>query len=116
MTNQPPPVLPYQSPTPTTPNFGSRAATVSCLAAIAAALLFVVLLFGHLPTGRISLLGVIVLGIIGLISSVAALATMRRYGSNGISRPAIVGLCLNIAVLLWLAMTVMFEITHGKPM
>ena len=100
MTDQPPPILPYQAPTPATANFGTLAARASWLAPLAAVLLFV----GALATGNFILcIGVAALSaIIGLVAGVVALVTMRRYGRGRILRPAIIGLCLNLALLVLL--------------
>jgi len=38
--------------------------------------------------------------IVGLVSGIAALATIRRHGRKGVLRPAILGLCLSLLVLL----------------
>ena len=53
-----------------------------------------------LGTGGIFLL-------VGFVCGVVALATLRRYGRNGILRQAIIGLCLNLALLLLLSFFVM---------
>ena len=45
--------------------------------------------------------------LIGLVSGLVALATMRRFGRNGILRPAVIGLCFTVAVLLLLGFGVM---------
>ena len=100
MTNQPPPTVPYEAPTPISSSFGMRAANVSWLAALAAVLFFVIALpFDNLM--RVVVIGIGVVSLIGgLVSGVIALATMRRYGRNGILRPAIIGLSLNLALFL----------------
>jgi len=99
MTDQPPSILPYQPPKPMAPNFGMRAAMISWLAPLAALLLLAMLLLFNAPLILFGVGGV-VLWIIGLISSVMALVAVRRYGPNGIRRPAIIGLCFTLVVLL----------------
>lgn len=99
MTNQLPPTLPYQAPTPIKANFGKRAAMVSWLAPLAALLLFALVLLANAPVIPFSV-GVAVFWIIGLVSGVMALASMRRYGPTGIRLPAVIGLCVTLVVLL----------------
>jgi hypothetical protein len=110
MTNSAPPIIPYQGPAPIPPNFGVRAAMASWLAPLAAVLLFAVATaFNNWLLGVVLGAGALLL-IIGLVSSVVALAAMRRYGRNRILRPAIIGLCLTLVLLLSLgffAMAVM---------
>ena len=105
MTDQPPPILPYQTPTPITPNFGMRAAKVSWLASLAALLAFAIAVFA---SARRSLFDSWMLvecvaavpWIIGLVSGVVALAALRRHGRKRILRPALIGLFLNLVVFL----------------
>jgi Ca2+/Na+ antiporter len=109
MTDQPPPTLSYQASAKTTPNFGMRAAMISWLAPLAALLLFATVAaigLTHAVPDLMSTIAYIVGGlgamvwIIGLVSGIAALVTIRRYGRKGILRPAIIGLCLSLLVLL----------------
>lgn len=107
MNSQPPPTVPYEAPTPIPSNFAMRAANVSWLAALAAVLFFVIALpFDNLMRVVVIGIGVVSL-IVGLVSGVIALVTMRRYGRSRILRPAIIGLCLNLGLLLLLGFFVM---------
>jgi hypothetical protein len=100
-------ILPYQAPAPLTPNFGMRAAKAAWLAPVAAVLLFVI------DLSLDNWMRVIVFGasavclIVGFASTVAALATMQRYGRTGILRPAVIGLCFNLAAPLLLFLIVL---------
>jgi hypothetical protein len=92
------------TPAPAKLNFGQRAAKLSGLAAISNALLVALyipmLFFQAMVSAPISFtplscsLGLLV---IGLVSGVVALATMGRYGRNGILFRATIGLCANLA-------------------
>jgi uncharacterized membrane protein YeaQ/YmgE (transglycosylase-associated protein family) len=91
-------------PTPAKLNFGQRMAKSSLLAAISNALLvalcipmFVVQATVNAPISFIPLLCSLGLLVIGLVSGVVALATMGRYGRNGILFRATTGLCGNLA-------------------
>ena len=84
-----------------------RAAKASWLAPLVAVALFAIaLVFDNLMRAVVLGFGVILL-IVGLFASLVALATMRRYGRNEILRPAIIGFCLNLALLLLLGVFVM---------
>lgn len=114
MTHQPPPLLPYQTPSRTTPNVGTRAAMVSWVVPIPAVALLCAIpaqFYDALPLAC----GSVALLIIGIISGAVALATMRRYGRSGILRPAIVGLCLNLAILLFLVFMVIMFLFYSRP-
>jgi hypothetical protein len=50
--------------------------------------------------GLVTLIGGGVLWITGLVSGVVAIATMRRYGRDRVLRPAIIGLCMTVAMLM----------------
>lgn len=96
-----PPILSYHAPTKFEPNFGTRAAKASWLIPLAAVLLFATASKLHLlGFGRVIRLGSVLLWVVGFVSSVAALASIRQYGSARILRPAVVGLCLNLVFLL----------------
>jgi len=117
MADQLPPILPYQTPAPNTPNFGMRAAKVSWLATIAAVLCLVislaVLVAGDVYSLSVAFcVGAVVFWLIGLVSSVAALTTMRRYGRIGIRRPALAALCITVAVPLLLGLLALYILTH----
>jgi hypothetical protein len=103
MTNQLPPVFPY-STAPAVPNFGTRAARASWMAPLVALLLLVItfrLLYDHVVSfGLVTLIGGGVFWITGLVSGVVAIATMQRYGRDRVQRPAIIGLCMTVAMLL----------------
>ena len=92
-------------PIPAKLNFGQRAAKVSGLAAISNALLVALcipMLFVqatvNAPISFIPHLCSLGLLVIGLVSGMAALVTMGRYGRNGILFRATTGLCANLAV------------------
>jgi hypothetical protein len=116
-------IIPYHTPMPAKPNFGQRAAKVSLWAALAAFLL-VVLTFNLLifqVGGKIwilTLFGSALLAVIGMVFSVVALAFTQPYGRRGILLPAIIGLCLNIAMFLAVGLFafVMDLLTSGSPM
>ena len=92
MTKQLPPILP-RSKKPAVANFGTRAARASWLAALVALVLLAIKIRSWL-SGQKSLYGqdvqsgIIVLWITGLVSEVAALATMERYGRSRVLLPA----------------------------
>jgi hypothetical protein len=109
MTDQPPPILSYQTATPSTSNFGMRAAKISWLAPISSLALFAIVAGFGLTNTVPDLMGTIayifgglgaIVWIIGLASGIAALATIRRYGREGVLRPAIIGLCLSLVALV----------------
>jgi hypothetical protein len=107
MTNQLPPVPPY-STTPAVPNFGTRLARASWLAPLVALLLVVItfrlsydpVILHGVEVGLVTLIGGGVLWIAGLVSGVVAIATMPRYGPDRALRPAIIGLCMTVAMLM----------------
>jgi hypothetical protein len=90
--------------TPAKLNFGQHAAKLSGLAAISNALLVALCIpmlaiqaTVNAPISYIPLFCSLGLLAIGLVCGVVALATMGRYGRNGILYRATIGLCANLA-------------------
>src|SRR5947209_1169723 len=96
----------YPPPGPVKPNFGMQAAKASWVAPIiAVALNF--LTNGAGPQAR-AVSGFVSLGlyIVGLILGIVALAGVRKYGRKGVLVPAIVGVCINGALVLLFALVI----------